>query len=103
MHKIILPYGFSCEIEEGQDFTIYSSAGYFKMIGFPHKFWDSIYEYGDTSGRKWDGDGDSLTENTPRDFDFAILKQVVGFTSAKQKVEIRKRILDAYKKLFGSE
>jgi hypothetical protein len=103
MHKIFLPNGFSCEINERQNFTIYSPAGYFKMIGFPHKFWDSIYEYGDTSGRKWDGEGSPLTENTPKDFDFAILREVVWLTSVKQKSEIRKRILDAYKKFFGNE
>ncbi|BDQ01539.1 hypothetical protein [Ignavibacterium sp.] len=103
MHKIILPYGFSCEIEKGQDFTIYSPKGYFKKIGFPHKFWDSIYEYGSNSGRKWDGNGNPLTENTVKDFYFAIIKQVVGFTSVKQKVEIRKRIIDAFKKFFDSE
>lgn len=51
MHKIILPNGFSCEMKEGKDFTIHTPSGYFKMIGFPHDFWDSIYEYGDNSGR----------------------------------------------------
>lgn len=103
MFKIILPCGFSCEIEKGQDFTIHSPAGYFKIIVFPHKFGDSIYEYGSNSGRKWDGYGNPLTENTVKDFDFAILKQVFGFTSVKQKVEISKRILDAFKKFFGSD
>ncbi len=102
MHKIILPNGYSCEMKEGKEFTIYTPTGYFKMIGFPHDFWDSIYEYGDHSGRKWNEDGKPLTENTPEDFDFGIRQTIVGFTSAAQKVEIRKRILEVYKKVFGS-
>jgi len=103
MEKILLPDGYSCEINEGQDFTIYSPEGYFKMNGFPHRFWDAIYEYGDNSGRKWNGDGEPITENTPEDFDSEILKNIVGFTSVKQKIKIRQRVLEAYNKHFGGK
>ncbi len=99
MKELILPYGYKCEIINSNDFIIYSPLGYFKMNRFPHKFWDAIYEYGDNQGHKWNADGEPLTPNTRNDHDFYYLREIVGFTSVKQKLEIRERVLEAIKKL----
>jgi len=103
MKELILPWGFKCKIEKNKIFTLYSPNGYFKMHGFPHKFWDAIYEYGDNYGKKWNADGEPLTPNTLKDYDFNNLRQIVYFTSVKQKIEIRKRVLEAHENWMKEE
>jgi hypothetical protein len=100
MKELILPYGYKCEIINSNDFIIYSPLGYFKMNRFPHKFWDAIYEYGDNQGHKWNADGEPLTKNTEKDVDFNKLNEIVGFSSVKEKLVVRQRVLDEYNRLF---
>jgi hypothetical protein len=99
MREIILPFGYKCKIINSDDFTIYSPLGYFKMNRFPHKFWDAIYEYGDRQGHKWNAEGEPLTPETQKDYDFNYLRNIVGFTSVRQKLIIRERILKAIEDL----
>ncbi len=98
--KIILPYGYYAEIKPDRDFTIYNSNGYFKMKGFPHRFWDAIYEYGDFENHKWDGEGNPITPNTKKDFNFETLRDIV-FHSVKEKLTVRARVLAIYKEKYG--
>lgn len=97
MKEIILPDGFKCQMEKDEIFKIITPNGYFIMRGFPNNFWDAIFEYGDNFDNKWNADGEPLTPRTRKDFDFSIRSEIVYFSSAKQKVEIRKRILETYK------
>lgn len=103
MKEIILPFGYKCVIHNSNDFTIYSPYGYFKMDRFPHKFWDAIYEYGDNDGHKWNGDGEPITPDTRVDNDYNHLRRIVGFTSVKQKLVIRERVLKAIESLNSSK
>lgn len=103
MKELILPYGFKCQMEKDKTFKIITPAGYFILQGFPHKFWDAIIDYGDTQGRKWNADGEPLTQDTPVDNDFYHQREIVYFTSVKQKIEIRKRVLEAYENWVKEE
>lgn len=101
MKEIFLPNGYKCKIEKNQIFTFYNSDGYFIMNGFPHNFLNGLVEYGDNSGRKWNSNGVPLTENTPSDHGYHFLNKLF-FNTVKEKVEIRKRVLEAYNKIFNT-
>jgi len=103
MKEIFLPDGFKFQMEKDEIFKIITPNGYFILKGFPHNFWGNIIEYGDNFGKKWNADGEPLTPDTRRDFDFFIRSKIVYFSSVKQKVEIRKRVLRAYKNMLREE